>query len=524
MMRTLLAAAAISAIAVPVSCQQQPPRLVVVITVDQMIPDYVDRFGSQLTGGIARLTRQGLYYPNGLQDHAVTETAPGHSTILSGRSPASTAVVANNLGVADPSTTLVGTRGYGASPARFRGTTLADWMLAADPGLRVLSVSRKDRGAILPIGRMVAPVFWYNSATGSFTTSTWYGRELPEWLTAWNARGGAWRLAGHSWNLLLPESAYPEEDAPAWERRGTSNRFPYQLPSDSTALFSALQSVPWMDSLTMDVALEGVRQMGMGTRPRPDLLAVSLSTTDAVGHTWGPESREIHDQVLRLDRWLGWFLDSLETSVGRGRLLVALTSDHGVQPYPESAAARGLPAGRIPMAPVIARLDSALSFRFQTDFHFDDDSGLLFGDIAELRARGVDVDSLADAVAEEVGGWEGVRRVLTPRALAAAAADDGEAGLWRRLIPQDFQWLVAASLEPNFIWGSPTSTGTTHGTTNLADLQVPIAFMGAGIPARRSDRAARTVDIGPTLAALLGIRPLEPVEGVILPEVTARRP
>lgn len=519
MPRSLLAALALAATAIPgVARAQTDARLVVMLTVDQLIPEYFERFGHQLNGGLARIVRQGVYYPGGLQDHAITETAPGHSTVLSGRSPASTNIVANNLGVPDPGAPLVGARGPGASPAKFRGTTLADWMVAADPGAQVFSVSRKDRGAILPIGRMVAPVLWYASGSGVFTTSTYYTTVLPDWVNAWNARGGVTRLAGHTWNLLLPEAEYPEADANAWERGGQGNTFPYQLPTDTLALFSGIQSMPWMDSLTMDMALEGVKQMRLGAGPRPDLLAVSLSTTDAVGHTWGPDSREIRDHVIRMDRWVGWFLDSLETTVGRGRVLVALTSDHGVQPYPERLASQGQPAGRTTLREIIGDLVDQLTARFRTDFNFRTDSGLLLADMAELRARGVDVDSLSSAVAARMAALPGVRRAFTPAQLAAAPADDVEAGLWRRVIPSDMGWLAAASLTQNYIWSTGT-TSTTHGTTNPPDVIVPIAFMGPGITASRSARAARTIDIGPTLAALLGIKPTEVVEGMVLPEV-----
>jgi arylsulfatase A-like enzyme len=519
MPRSLLAALAFAATFLPGTARaQSDARLVVMLTVDQLIPDYFERYGHQLNGGLARIVRQGVYYPGGLQDHAITETAPGHSTVLSGRSPASTNIVANNLGVPDPGAPLVAARGPGASPAKFRGTTLADWMVAADPGVQVFSVSRKDRGAILPIGRMVAPVLWYASGSGVFTTSTYYTTVLPDWVNAWNARGGVKRMAGHIWDLLLPESEYPEADANAWERGGQGNAFPYQLPTDTLALFNVIQTMPWMDSLTMDMALEGVKQMRLGSGPRPDLLAVSLSTTDAIGHGWGPESREMRDHIIRMDRWVGWFLDSLETTVGRGRVLVALTSDHGVQRFPESALAAGQRAGRATVRPILVELDSIFTARYRTDFNFSTDSGLLFGDLAGLASRGVDVDSLSRAVAQKMAAIDGVRQVFTPATLAAAPADDAEAGLWRRLVPSDFPWIAAGSLHPNFIWSTGT-TSTTHGTTNPPDVVVPIAFMGPGITASRSARAARTIDIGPTLAALLGITPTEAVEGIVLPEV-----
>jgi len=268
----------------------------------------------------------------------------------------------------------------------------------------------------------------------------------------------------------------------------------------------------------LDLALDGVRALGMGRRGRPDLLAVSLSTTDAVGHAWGPQSREIHDQVLRLDHWLGWFLDSLEASVGRGRLLVALTSDHGIQPYPEGVVAGGRSAGRVSLTPLLREIDSVMYSRTRTDFELDSDIGMIFGNVAALRAWGVDVDSLSAAVAERIAKLPGVRRTFTPATLAAAPADDAEAALWRRRVPSDFQWLAAGVLEQYYMWSSGTTT-TSHGTTNLADRNVPIAFMGTGIAPQVSQRVARTVDIAPTLAALLGVRPLQAVEGAPLAEV-----
>ncbi|HEY8853336.1 MAG TPA: alkaline phosphatase family protein, partial [Gemmatimonadaceae bacterium] len=161
----------------PAACQgtnTHPPKLVVFITVDAMRADYLSRFAPQLTGGLGRLYNGGAVFTNGFQDHAITETAPGHSAIMSGRYPVHTGISANTAGVNDTTVTLVDAPGLGASPFRFRGTTLTDWLIAKDPRTRILSVSRKDRAAILPIGRSRQPVFWYAS-NGIFTTSTYYG-------------------------------------------------------------------------------------------------------------------------------------------------------------------------------------------------------------------------------------------------------------------------------------------------------------------------------------------------------------
>src|SRR5213080_4748811 len=314
------------------------PRLVVVITVDQLRPDYLDRYRSQLTGGLGRLLRQGAYFADAYQDHAVTETAPGHSTILSGRWPAHTGIISNVIGVSDSSAPLLDVPGPGASPARFRGTAFFDWLKAAEPSARALSVSRKDRGAILPVGRAKESVYWYQS--GVFTTSRYYADSLPTWVQAFNARRVPFRAAGLTWDLLLPPSAYSEADSEPYENAGHDYTFPHRLPADSPLAALAFGGIPTMDSLTLAFALEGVRALQLG-RGGTDLLAVSLSATDLVGHAFGPDSREIHDQVLRLDRYLGWFLQQLLVRYTRESVLIVLTSDPGVPPFPERSLALG---------------------------------------------------------------------------------------------------------------------------------------------------------------------------------------
>src|SRR5258706_12310319 len=200
------------------------PKLVLVITVDQLRPDYFTRWKSQLTGGLGQLMNEGAFFTDGYQDHAVPETAPGHATILSGLWPAHAGIIRNSEGVQDSLAPLLGTTGPGASPRRFRGTTLVDWLKAADPTSRVLSVSRKDRGAILPIGRAKEQVYWYQS--GLFTTSRYYADSLPAWVRTFNARRLPFKSANATWSLLLPDSAYKEDDNEPWENGGPDGRFP----------------------------------------------------------------------------------------------------------------------------------------------------------------------------------------------------------------------------------------------------------------------------------------------------------
>lgn len=488
------------------------PALVVLVAVDQLRADYVPRFDRQLTGGLARFWREGTFFTDGRQDHGVTDTSPGYATMLSGRTPAHTGIASNAHGVGDPSSPLLELKdlGSGASPRRFRGTTLADWLRAADSSARVLSVSRKDAGAILPVGRAKADVYWFSG--GIFTTGEYYRADtLPGWVREFNAEGPVRKLAGWEWTLLLPDSAYPEPDTVAFENGGSDVPFPHRLTPNVDAAVLRLAAYPVMDSLTLAFALRGAERLELGRRGTTDLLVVSLSTTDAVGHAYGPDSRELHDQVLRLDRWLGWFLDSLAALVPRDRTLLALAGDHGVTSFPEYiTAVRHRPAGRVWLGDLARSVEQTLGRRYRARFGFD--AGLLFGDVAALRAAGVDLDSLAAALAREAAARPGVARVFTPAALRAAPRADGEAELWRRALPDDLGWLLCATPEPGWIWSDGTLSAE-HGSTSVEDQRVPIAFLGAGIPARRYDDAVSTTDIAPTLAALLGVRPLEPLDG-----------
>jgi hypothetical protein len=493
------------------------PRLVVVITVDQLRPDYLDRYRSQLNGGLADLLRQGAYFADAYQDHAVTETAPGHSTVLSGRWPAHTGIFRNSAGVND-STPLLEVRGPGASPARFRGTTLFDWLRAAEPNARALSVSRKDRGAILPIGRAREQVYWYQS--GLFTTSRYYADSLPAWVRTFNAYRIPFRAAGRAWTLLLAERAYPEQDSVPYEHGGREVTFPHRLPDDSTRAAAAFTAVPTMDSLTLAFALEGVRSLQLGSRGVTDLLAVSLSTTDAVGHAYGPDSREIHDQVLRLDRYLAWFFQQLFVRYGKNNVAIVLTADHGVTPWPERSRALGR-SGAVRVSPdsVIRDVNAALDARVGGGEWLEFDSGmLLLPDRAKLVAQGVSVDSVVADVAARLRAVAGVARVDRPADLAGKDTTDPVVRRWRHQLPPDADVELVVTLRSYATWGSDDYPIAMHGQPNEFDTHVPLVFWGRGFRRGVFRGRVNTVDIAPTLARRLGLTPTEPLDGRVLTE------
>jgi hypothetical protein len=488
------------------------------LTVDQFRPDYLERYAGQLTGGLARLQRAGARFTNAHHDHAITETAPGHASLLSGRFPRSTRIMMNRTGVEDRESPLIaGGYGPGASPRRFEGTTLADWMRAADRRTRVLSVSMKDRGAILPIGRSRSDVYWY-SLDGRFLTSRYYRDQLPPWVRAFNEQRRVPSYAGQTWDLLLPDSAYAEPDSVPLEMHGRRFTFPHRLTDDIIDVGAEIRLTPFIDDLVVDFALAGVHALDLGQRDVPDLLAVSVSATDVIGHNYGPDSREIHDQVLRLDRTLGRFLDSLYARVDSSRTLIVLTSDHGVGPIPELAARTMKPPPyRVSMREPMQATRRFLQQIGVDTFALELDNEVLLSNRAAFRTAH-DIDSALTVFATAARTVPGVLRVDRFAALMADTVQDDIARRWAHQFPARSNVELTITLTPFSSWGGNIAS---HGSPHGYDSHVPLIFAGAGIQPGEHQQFVRTVDIGPTLAAELGVRIPERVDGVRLP---LRRP
>ena len=496
----------------------KPPTLVVEITVDQLQSEYLDRYGAQLNGGLARFLRYGARFTNAMQDHAATETAPGHATLWSGRFPSHTGVVLNDIGVLDPQAPLLFGRGGGASPYRFRGSSFFDWVRARDQRSRALSVSRKDRGAILPLGRSKQEVFWY-SLDGRFTTSHFYADTLPTWVQQFNARNFLQPYLGTAWTPLLTASAYREVDSVPVENQGSDFVFPHMLSADPKVAGAAFTEFPWMDDVTVDLALAGVTALDLGKGPSLDVLAVSLSTTDAIGHRFGPDSKEIHDQVLRVDRALGRLIDSLFKLRDSTRIVLALGADHGVAPFPElKFPGTDKARGRVDLRPIFDAARSSLTARGLEADALLLQSGIVSLDRNRFAAGGVDADSVIESVRTAVLRIPGVLRVDRVRQLAAAAATgDKIARRWLQSIPPDLFAELTITLKPYYY--NFTTNYATHGTPHDYDTHIPVLLMGPMIIPGRYDAPIRSVDIAPTLAAAVGVVPTEPVDGQVLTAV-----
>ncbi len=500
------------------------PTLIVFITIDQLRGDYFARFGRQFTGGLRRFDVAGAHFTRAYQDHANTETAPGHAATMSGRFPVHTGIAANSAGVNDPGSPLIGSTDPGASPFRFRGTTLLDWMKRSNRATRFLSVSRKDRAAILPIGKSKGDVYWYAS-NGTFTQSLYYGTSLPKWVRDFNVKQYPAEYAGWVWTPLLADSAYAEPDSVPVESLGQQYVFPHVIADEPTLAAGTLPNFPVMDELTLRFALAGLKELQLGADPRrTDLLNISLSTTDAIGHRYGPDSKELHDQVLRADRYLGAFIDSLFAIRDSTRVILTLTGDHGVSPFPNglSTVTPNPGARSVDLTPSFDSLLVQLAaVGVDTNQVALNDGALLVGDTASFLKAKVSVDSVARAFAARLRVLAGVNRVDMLSDLARADTLTDLIGLrWLRMFePGGTVRFVTTLNEFNYYLGVRYAT---HGTPWNLDAWVPVIFWGTPFQPGKYDAWARVVDMAPTLADLLGIQPMEKLDGVVLRQAQRR--
>lgn len=493
----------------------QKPSLVVMITIDGFREDNLTRFGSQLTGGLARLTKNGAWFTNAHQDHGITETAPGHASLLSGRFPRSTGIAANRVGVVDEATPLLGFSGVvGASPNRFQGTELFDWLKAADSKARALSISAKDRGAILPVGKAKEQVYWY-PGDGDFTTSNYYAAKLPDWVDQFNNKRLPQKYASVEWNPLLPRSAYAEKDSVAAEGNGVDFVFPHVMPADSNIAASYVRATPFIDELVVAMALDGVQALQLGKAPTTDLLAISLSGTDAINHRLGPMSMEAHDQVLRTDRTIGVFLDSLFRLRDQSRVVVILSADHGFTPIPETVPDSVKPhPTRASLLPALAAARRRMASLKIDTLALEVDQQIVLMNKAAFAKVSNSEKEVIDLFRQEALKTPGIARVDRFTDLAKDSATDPVARRWSHQFPANTNVALVATLTPGSLWGSLLVA--SHGSPYNYDSNVPVILMGPGIAAGQYTDFIRTVDIAPTLAQLLRVKPLEKLDGVPL--------
>lgn len=510
----------------------EAPRLVVILAVDQMVPEQLRRLAPRLTGGFRRFLDHGAVFWQATVDYAATETGPGHATLATGRYPSRHGIVGNLFldglekkvvyCVGDGNTHPVTGAGVdaangGASPNFLLGDGVTDILAARAPGSKSVTLAGKDRSAVLLGGRHSDLALWWDSGAGGFSSSTYYGEKLPEFVSVWNsvwkerARGWKWECAVAGDLSLLGTGL---DDRPG--EASAERTLPRTLPTDDATLARGVLNSPLVDFFTIELARLAVDARELGRDDVTDYLGISLSACDILGHGHGPDSVEVTDLLLRDDRELGRLLDHLDQSVGKGRWIACLSSDHGVLGLPETLQANGIGARRVPPAEVLAMQaevrkaiagahpdarDLGLS-TFELGFTFDEE---------RTRAAGIDPAALRALIAEVVRETEWVADAYTREELESSEPSDPWVTLYRRSHLAQRSPDVTVRPAPWLLFDLPR--GTSHGSPYPYDRGVPLAFLGGAIKAQDRYDPASTADAVPTLLALLGIQPPADLDG-----------
>ena len=519
---------------------QQRPKLVVGIVVDQMKMEYLYRFQSDFSDkGFQRLMNDGFTFYNMHYNYMPTYTAPGHASIYTGTTPAMHGIVSNEwysrtLGKevyctddASVSSLVPGTEKEGKmSPKNLQTTTITDELrLSTNFKGKVIGISIKDRGAILPAGHFANWAFWY-SKTGNFISSTFYGDKMPDWVTDFNAKKGYMNYINQGWNLLKPASNYDEsltDDNPYEGKLYKVDKpvFPYDLKAmyDKNDA-GVLRVTPFGNDYVADFAKAAIDNEALGKDNITDFLAISFSSTDYVGHILGPRSMELQDTYLRLDLTIADFLNYLDKTVGKGNYLVFLTADHA-----GAENARYLKENKYEVTNIDGKEATKNLEKFSTDtfgenlvLHYD--SFNLFFDKAKIKTKGLDLVKVKQAFKDFLMIQNYVKRVYTEEEILANSGADYHLNCIAKGydVTQNGDMIVLD--KPGYIEYGPT--GTSHGTTYSYDTHVPLLFYGWKIKKGECHDKKVITQIAPTLSQLLKITQPNGTESDVLTEVLGK--
>jgi predicted AlkP superfamily pyrophosphatase or phosphodiesterase len=555
--------------------QSPRPRLVLLIVVDQFRYDYLSRFGDLFgSRGIGRLMREGASWTEANFDHVPTFTAPGHAVFMTGASPAQTGIIANDWyeretgkrvkSITDDSTMMLAGKPNekGKGPRRLLCSTVGDELRLADGDRsKVVGISAKDRSAILPAGRRANAAYWFSTDNGNIISSTYYFERLPEWVVRFNNRHMADALFGARWDRLLPNEAEylrraGRDDVP-WENLDKSsadtNFFPHVVTGGSSVpdkpFYRALDYTPFSNDMLVAFAEEVMVNERLGAGEDTDVLSVSFSANDYVGHRFGPYSQEAMDMTLRVDQQIGKLLDFVDMHVGLGNSIVIFTADHGASPVPEQAALQNLAGRRYQKADLLKVAEEGLRTRYArkdrpaTDYiqtfrnRDETEPGLLNSNFylnrTALRRDGIDLDEAERVLGAAVMKVSGVARYFTRQQLENNSISPADP-VARRVLHGFYSQRsgdVIIVYEPYSIQFDPPDDPTdprssaTHGSPYSYDTHVPLIIMGRGFAPGRYAQAAAPTDIAPTLAHVLDVEAPSCSVGRVLAEAltTARQ-
>ncbi len=516
------------------------PDLVIVISLDQYPYEYLTRFRSYLHGGLGMLLEKGAVFTNATYKHAECITGPGHTVILSGTYGDMNGIVMNNwfdrtthrteYCVDDESVSILGAQGHGRSPRNLLQFTYGD-MLRLHSGFasRVVSLSNKDRAAILLGGRLPTEAFWM--ADSVFVSSTYYMTALPEWVRQFNASRPFNRYFGSVWKQTLPDSAFrflDRDDAPyETDHDGLGRTFPHRITgNDRTKIthsfYSAVLSSPYGAIALTELAKRAVTAEHLGQRGATDLLCLSYSSTDYVGHAFGPQSHEVLEMTVAIDRTIGDLFSFIDSTIGLQNCLIALSSDHGVCPIPEYVMAHqaGVDAGRVSTDTLEAACESALGTAFGpaepnarwiasiTDHN-------IYLDYSQLQRANVDKAKAAALVVRTLTALRGVARAWNLDAPIDPLGGPMNDRVLRSYYPAR-SGDVFYILRPFFLEGEAHGTG--HGDPYEYNTHVPLLLMGPSVRPGTYNADASPADLAPTLSALTGVEFPTGREGRVLSE------
>jgi predicted AlkP superfamily pyrophosphatase or phosphodiesterase len=522
------------------------PKLMVLLVVDQMRADYVDKFGPHWTGGLRQIINDGAWFRNAAYRYMSTVTCVGHSSIATGALPRTHGVVANDLWdsetgrsdncVSDPDTTLVSygapVEGRATSTRNLRVPVLADELRAqAAVPPRIVTLSMKDYTATTLAGRRADAVVWMRASAKTLMTSSAFTTRPVPWVAAFLTTHPIEADYGKAWTKLLPDSAYLYADDAEGERTpaGWTRTFPHVLEGVGHApdedFYSLWVESPFSDAYLGKLAEASIDALKLGQGAGTDYLAVSFSALDYVGHDFGPRSHEVQDVLARLDRTLASLIAHLDAAVGRGRYVLALTADHGVSPVPEQMAALGLDAGRVVTPELIGRIDKALEPFLGPGSQV---ARFAYGDLFfapgvydKLRANPQAMQAALDAARS----MPGIARVFNADELTGARdtlGDSVERESEASYFPgRSGDFIVIARPYYQFATSASRRSGTTHGSPYGYDRRVPLFLFGGGIRKAQYLAPAEPIDIAPTLAFLCGIT-LPAADGRILNEALSQ--
>jgi len=522
-----------------------PARLVVLVYFDQFRGDYLERWSAEFgDGGFKRITTDGAWFQNCHYPYAYTVTAAGHASVATGCSPANHGVVGNdwydrmegksvNCVGSDrhrqvPARTLEGAdtdekRGArgGVSPERLLKPTIADALKVGTNGqARVVALSLKNRGAALPGGKTPDACYWMDSGTGLFVTSDYYRDSLHTWVSEFNEQRPADKWRGKTWDRLRADVDYVSlsgpDDTPGESSgaAGQGKTFPHPFePADSTvkpAYLSAVYASPFGNELLLDLAEQAIVAEKLGADEVPDLLTLSFSSNDAVGHAWGPDSQEVLDVTLRSDRIMKRLLNTLDENVGRGNYVLAMTADHGVCPLPEVTRQHGMNGARVEPA-TLAKIEGFFADKYGKDHNKLVQA--ISGPWIYLNAEAIQSAGLQQADVERaLAAWlleqDGIETAFTRRSLTAATSENGSI---EQMVALSFYPArcgdIFVVLKPYHLASAATGTGTTHGSPWSYDTHVPLVVYGAGIlPGIRTFKTT-PLTIASILAIAAGVNP-----------------